>query len=213
MLKIVTLSFFITCLGIFSSICCYSQLSADTLTLLNGKVIIGNIKNSLGDAIVINPLKKPKTLLIIDNDRIFSIVTNKKEKLFYTKDSSQGNDFTIEEMRYYIYGEQHALKTVKSNGFLVDNMVVGIAGGLTGSFLSPIPVFAFMAFTGLPKVKVKTKNMANPAYVEQPTYVMGYESVARKKRKLQSLIGGGIGLGIGLGSFFVLNSMGYKIIK
>ncbi|MEO6903626.1 MAG: hypothetical protein ABI315_10815 [Bacteroidia bacterium] len=213
MQKTFSLTFFITCVGILSSICCYSQPSLDTLTLLTGKVIIGTIKNSIGDAIVVSHLKKPNSSFVIENDRIFSINSNKNEKLFYSKDTSQGNDFTIEEMRYYIYGEQQALKTVKSNGFLATNMIIGIAGGITGSFLSPIPVFVFMTLTGLPKVKLKTKNIVNPAYVEQPTYVMGYKAVVRKKRKVQSLIGGGIGLGVGLGSFFILNSMGYKIIK
>ena len=35
---------------------------------------------------------------------------------------------------------------------------------------------------------------------------MGYERVARKKRKIKSLIGGGVGLVVGLGTFGVLKA-------
>jgi hypothetical protein len=51
------------------------------------------------------------------------------------------------------------------------------------------------------------------ALLKEDAYIMGYERVARKKRKVRSLLGGGIGLGIGLGTHFILKSTGNELIK
>ena len=64
-----------------------------------------------------------------------------------------------------------------------------------------------------PKVKIKHSTVSNIEYLKQDAYIMGYERVARKKRKFQSMIGGGIGLVVGLGTYGVLKSTGNEIIK
>ena len=109
-------------------------------------------------------------------------------------------------MRYFIRGEQDAQKSFKARGAFWSGLLIGAGAGVTGSLLSPIAPFTFAALVGLPKIKIKKKGVSNLEYLKQDAYLMGYERVARKKRKIKSLIGGASGLGIGLGTYFILKA-------
>ena len=185
---------------------CFSQKGKDTILLLNGTIVIANVIDTTNG---VTSLRNPKDSTkndIIENDRIFSITNNKGESIMYVYDTVIGNEFTIDEMRYFILGEQDAEKGFKAKGAFWGNLVLGAASGITGSFLCPIPPFAFVALSGLPFIKVKHTSVSNREYLKHDTYLMGYERVGRKKRKISSLIGGGIGLGAGIGAAVILKS-------
>jgi hypothetical protein len=177
------------------------QGNNDTMILMNGEVIICSIIDTTDGVTTLRNPKNPKKNITIENDRIFSIRNKNGESVMYTYDTVVGNEFTVDEMRYFIYGEQDADKNFKANGCLAIGTIVGALSGITGSFFCPIPPFAFTALSGIPKVKIKPSTVSNPEYLKHDPYLMGYERVARKKRKLKSLIGGGIGLIAGIGTF------------
>ncbi|MDQ3049233.1 MAG: hypothetical protein M3R27_16930 [Bacteroidota bacterium] len=191
----------------------FSQAGKDTILLLNGNVVITNVIDTTDGITNFKDPKNEKKNFTIENDRIFSITDSAGEHIMYVYDTILGNEFTIDEMRYFIRGEQDAEKGFKANGALITGMIIGAASGVTGSILCPIPPFGFAILAGLPKVKIKANTVTNKEDLKQDTYLMGYERVARKKRKLKSLIGGGIGLGIGLGTFFILQSTGKELIQ
>lgn len=184
----------------------FSQSGKDTLLMLNGGIMIGTVIDTTNGLTSIKNPKDTTKNFIIENDRIFSITNSRGESIMYVYDTILGNEFTIDEMRYFIKGEQDAEKGFKARGAFWGNMLLGAAGGVTGSFLCPIPVFAFTAASGLPRVKVKSSTVSNIDYIKHDTYIMGYERVARKKRKIGSLVGGVIGMGAGLGTFFILKA-------
>lgn len=186
----------------------FSQENKDTVVLLNGDAVICTVIDTTNGLTSIKNPKNPKKDIIIENNRIFSIKNSKGESIMYVYDTVLGNEFTVEEMRYFIYGEQDATKGFKANGSLAIGVAVGALSGITGSFFCPIPPFAFIALTGIPKVKIKHETVRDLSYLEHSPYIMGYERVARKKRKIKGLIGGGIGLAAGLGTFFILKSTG-----
>ncbi len=188
-----------------------AQKGKDTILLLNGGVVIGTVIDTLNGVTTIKNPKDSTKNSIIENDRIFSITNGDGESIMYVYDTLIGNEFTIDEMRYFILGEQDAERGFKAKGAFWGNMLLGAAGGITGSFLCPIPPFAFTALSGLPKVKVKSSSVSNIEYIKHDTYIMGYERVARKKRKLSSLIGGGIGIAAGLGGSFILKANNSEI--
>lgn len=192
----------------------FAQANADTLLLVNGDVIITSVKDtSKGEVTYANP-KAGKKDLTIENDRIFSIKNTKGETVYYKFDSLLGNDITVDEMRYYIKGEQDAQKNYKARGYFWGNIVVGAAAGATGHFLSPVAPFAFTAITGLPAVHIDHSTVSNLEYLKHDTYVMGYERMARGKRRLKSMLGGGIGLAAGLGVFWgILQPSHNELIK
>ncbi|CAN5560168.1 hypothetical protein BH10BAC1_BH10BAC1_03550 [soil metagenome] len=184
----------------------FSQTGKDTIVMLNGSVLIGTVIDTTNG---VTSVKNPKDInknIIIENDRIFSITNPTGEYIMYVYDTLIGNEFTIEEMSYFILGEQDAEKGYKARGAFFGNMLIGAVGGVTGSFLCPLPVFIFTAASGLPRVKVRSSTVSNIDYIKHETYIMGYERVARKKRKIGSLAGGVIGMGAGLGTFFILRA-------
>lgn len=190
---------------IFASNNSIAQNGKDTILLLNGAVMTGTVIDTTNGVTSIKNPKDSTKNIIIENDRIFSITNSRGESVMYMYDTIIGNEFTIEEMRYFILGEQDAEKGYKAKGAFWGNMLLGAAGGVTGSFLSLIPPFGFTALSGLPRVKVKSNTISNVDYIKHDTYIMGYERVARKKRKISSLIGGGIGLGVGIGTSIILD--------
>ncbi len=191
----------------------FSQEKKDTILLLNGAIIISEVVDTTNGVTIIRDTKKPGRNIVIENDRIFSIKNTSGEHVMYVYDTIIGNEFTEEEMRYFIKGEQDAEKGFKARGALYGNLALGLASGVTGSFFCPIPPFAFIAMSGLPKVRIKHSTVSNIEYLKQEAYIMGYERVARKKRKFQSMIGGGAGLVVGLGTFGVLKATGNELIK
>jgi hypothetical protein len=200
-----TFCILITC--VLTSICnaSFSQTGKDTLLLLNGSVVIATVIDTTNG---VTSLKNPKDStknIIIENDRIFSITNARGENVMYVYDTLIGNEFTVDEMRYFILGEQDAQKGFKAKGAFWGNVLIGAAAGITGSFFSPLPPFAFVALSGLPFIKVKHKSISKVEYLKHDTYLMGYERVGRKKRKLSSLVGGGIGLGGGIIGAIILN--------
>lgn len=188
-----------------------AQENKDTLLLLNGDVIICTIIDTTNGLTSIKNPKNSQKNILIENDRIFSIKSPAGEQIIYVYDTIIGNEFTIDEMRYFIYGERDADKNFKAKGSLLIGVAVGLLSGITGSFLCPIPPFAFTALSGIPKVKIKKGTVSDPDYLNHDPYLMGYERVARKKRKLKSLIGGGIGLIVGLGTYGILKSTGNEL--
>jgi hypothetical protein len=177
------------------------QGNNDTVILMNGDVVICTIIDTTEGLTSIRNPKNPKKNITLENDRIFSIRNKDGERIVYTYDTVIGNEFTVDEMRYFIYGEQDADRNFKANGCLAIGAAVGVLSGITGSFFCPIPPFAFTALSGLPKVKIKPSSVSNPEYLKHDSYLMGFERVARKKRKLKSLIGGGVGLVVGIGTY------------
>jgi hypothetical protein len=191
----------------------FSQADKDTILLLNGSILIANVIDTTNG---VTSIKNPKDSLkniIIENDRIFSISNKKGESIMYVYDTVLGNEFTIDEMRYFICGEQDAEKGFKAKGAFWGNVLIGAAAGVTGSFFCPLPPFAFTALSGLPKINIKHNTVKNIEYLKHDTYLMGYERVGKKKRKISSLIGGGIGLGVGIGTAIILHQTKNDLIK
>src|SRR4030067_485531 len=75
----------------------------DTVLLMNGEEIITTVVDTTVDMVKIIGTSKKKKEIIIDSDRIFSLkFSNGFEKVFYTQDSTVGNEYSVEEVRYFI---------------------------------------------------------------------------------------------------------------
>ncbi len=202
---------FIFCL--YSSMS-FSQTKKDTLLLINGKTIITTVTdidtiNALISFVKPQNQKKIKT---IDSDCIFSITDNDGEHVIYMQDTV-GNDLSELEMRQFIYGQQDARKVVKGNAGLYINMLISLGAGITGSFLSPVVPFLIAGALGLPGAKINEDKVAHPELIYTDAYKLGYVQEAKRKRKIRSLIGGGFGLAVGLGTSVILKANGDQILK
>lgn len=184
---------------------CFSQERKDTILLQNGDILTGKITEMGVDHFTIKESEKTRGYTV-DNDRIFSYINVDGEHFLYVYDTMNGNDLTVAEMRYYMKGERDGKKGFKARPAFYTNMLIGAASGLSGSFFFPVPPFTFAILVGIPKVKIRKNTVSNLDDLNHPPYIMGYERMARKNRKIQSLIGGGIGLAAGLGAFLVIQA-------
>ena len=204
---------FIISLFLLNIIRVSAQENKDTILLLNGVEITTTVYDTLFGLVRFKDPKPDKDPVEMESSDIFSIRNSKGEFIKYVYDSAGDNNLTIDEMRYYIKGEQDAQKGFKPHGAFWTNVLIGAASGATGVFYCPIPPFLFTALCGATKVKIKHSTVSNLEYLKHDTYVMGYEHVARGKRKLKSLLGGGYGLVGGIGAAIILKNTGNALLK
>ena len=180
----------------------YAQ-QKDTILLMNGNMVVEKVIDTLIGAVTIFDPQKPTEKLHYEYDEIYCVkYASGFKDYYYTQDTLKGNYFTREEMEYYMYGERDARKGFKARGALIGSGLVGAASGGLGLFFAPIFPFGYMGLSGITKVKIKHSTISNPNYIEHDAYILGYERVSRSKRRIQSLIGGTIGLAVGYGLYF-----------
>lgn len=154
-----------------------------------------------------NKRGKVKTLSNPRSD-IFSITPkDSTEQVFYSQDTFIGDDFTVQEMRVYIAGEQDALAGYDPRPTTYVGYGLGATGGYLaeGGLITPmiIPI-TYTLFQLVPKVKIREKTISNPAHRFDEIYAMGYESVARSRKILGGLKGSSIGAVAGVVVYFII---------
>ncbi len=186
----------------FTSFYAFSQ-AKDTVLLMNGNLVVEHVIDTvIGAVTVMDPLK-PGEKLHFEYDQIYCVKYGSGfTDYYYRQDSALGNYFTREEMEYYIYGERDARKGFKARGSLIGSGAVGLVSGGLGIFFAPVFPIGYMGLSGITKVRIKHNTISNPNYIEHDGYILGYERVSRSKRRIQSLLGGAIGLAVGYGLYF-----------
>ena len=178
----------------------------DTIYLMNGQVVGEKVIDTLLGAVTINNSKKSSRKINYELDQLYMVrYANGIKRYYYEQDTLNGNWFTRDEMWMYMKGENDARKGFKARGALIGSGIAGIIGGMTGTFYAPLLPYGYMALSGLPKIRIRGNTISNPVYVESDAYILGYERVARQRRKIKSIIGGTIGLAVGYGLYFLLH--------
>ena len=172
----------------------------DTILFNNGRYLVTHIVDTVGFSIEVSKPKghkhKKKEIL---KENIFSIKLGAtgKESVLYIYDTLIGNDFTLEEARRFIAGEQDARRGYHAFGTSAAAFAIGGVSGAIGTFYALAPPFAFAGFMSYNYVRIRHKSVANMENVHHDAYLMGYSLVARQKRTLRAMLWGGIGLAAG----------------
>lgn len=201
-------SLFLCSLLFFLTASSFSQTPAvqDTIYLMNGHVVGEKIIDTLLGAVTIVNTKKPHRKINYELDQLYMVrFADGYKRYYYQQDSLKSNWFTRDEMWMYMKGEVDARKGFKARGSLIGAGIAGLIGGLTGTFWAPVAPYGYMALSGLPKVRIRHETISNPIYIESDPYILGYERVARHKRRIQSIIGGSVGLAVGFTLYGLLH--------
>ncbi len=175
---------------------------ADSLYLMNGAIVVAPVLDTLfGAATFVSPLDSTKREHI-DNDALFAIRYSNGNVFYYYEQDTISNWFSRDEMWIFMVGERDAKKGFKPWGSMFGAMACGIAGGLTGSFYGPILPVGYTSLVGLPWIRIKHRSVSDPRYLDSDAYILGYEREARGKRRIYALIGSGIGMILGYGTYF-----------
>lgn len=188
-------------------LCRAQETPLDTIYLMNGHIVNEKVLDTAGNTVTIRHPRKQGKTIIYDWEQLYLVsYVDGAKRYYYQKDSTINNWFTREEMWLYMKGESDARKGFKARGSLIGAGMIGLLGGLTGTFWAPVAPYSFMAFSGLPRVRIRHRTVSNINYLKCDAYILGYERVARQKRKLRSLIGGTIGLAAGYCLYAALHS-------
>lgn len=187
----------------------FSQKTQDTIFLMNGHVIVKQVIDTTFNTVTIMNPKKHGKKIHYEMDQLYLVkFANGYKRYYYTQDPSIYNEFTRDEMWLFMKGEVDARNGFKARGAMVTAGILGFAAGATGTFFAPVAPYGFMALSGITKIRIEHSTISNPKYIESDAYILGYERVARQKRKTKSLIGGTVGLAIGY-SFYALFHKSY----
>ena len=185
--------------------------SNQSILLMTGNVLEGNVTSQDTLYLYYDLVKKSgKTKAKkLDLERVFSINgPNGEEKVIYYMDTVVGNYFTIDEMRFYIQGEQYASKYYRANWTIAAGLPItaGLGFVLSGTVFSFAVPFVYLVSTGISAYKINKNKISSSHLVTEPAYVLGYERTARNKRLFKSLFAGLVGTAIGF-------TLGQDIIK
>jgi hypothetical protein len=175
---------------------------ADRILLMNGQVI---------DARVVGQSTLEVRYLIETGrglrerseptEGVFSVTdTLGRERIWYFYDTVFGNDMTIDQMRWFIKGEQDARNGYKPIWPMVSGFVVGagvtMALDLEVNALLLPPLFA--ASMVLPRVHVTKGSITDPLMEGDEFYAYGYAKVGRTKRVMKTLLTTAVGALVGI---------------
>jgi hypothetical protein len=177
--------------------------SQDTLLLLSGKRFHGTALDTTGLKINFNidrPGKSSKQKSFY-RDQVFSITNeNGDESIYYFPDMFFVNEYTIENMRFEIFGKIDARNGYKTKWVYPVGITAGFLAGFfsKGSALSAIIPVAYIGVVQIPFVKVQPKSISNPGFIGNEFYKSGYNQKARMKRTRDAIISGFAGLIAGI---------------
>jgi hypothetical protein len=176
------------------------SLSAqETITLLNGKVISAS-RVKIDDFSISYSKDTAGGFRRIDNYRVFSVTkSDGSETVVYRKDSEDSLDFTPEQMRLFIQGEQEADRYFKGYfnqgvGFSLGAVVAAPLGLSFGLFLVP-PIYSTVVGSFSPNMK--RAKVSDPSLRQIQEFSEGYQKKVRDKKIRQSFVAGMIGFAMG----------------
>ncbi len=181
------------------------------LQLMNGKLMNVQLIDSSGANIFFNVQKRSGKWVSrnLYKDQVFSIISPEKiESVLYQKIDIIGNDFTINEMRHYIYGERDAMNGYNAKPTFYGGLIIGAGGAylLNGGVLFPFLIpLGYTLGMQIPFIKVKEKSISDMKYTTVDTYILGYEKNARTKKAINSILGSLLGAAIGVTVYELTN--------
>lgn len=198
----------VACVLLFFSKTSFSQARAqDTIFLMNGHTIAKQVIDTTFSTVTIMNPKKHGHKIHYESDQLYMVkYADGYKRYYYVQDPTIYNEFTRDEMWFFILGERDARKGFTARGAMIGAGFIGVVAGMTGTFFAPVAPYGFMALSGITRIKIRQGTVSNANYIEHDPYILGYERVARQKRKTKSLIGGTIGLVLGYGLYALLHT-------
>ncbi len=140
---------------------------------------------------------KRKKMRSVDRYDVFSIETEGgSEKIIYSPADSL--DFSVEEARLYIQGEQVASEYYKARGASISSAIVGAGSGFLSFYAIPVPMIYSIVLGRFNPKKMKLPENFDQSIANSEAFQFGYKKSARNTKIQQSLKWGYISLGVSL---------------
>lgn len=188
----------------------FLSTSQDRILLMNGQEFECNITDDTGISVFYEVEKRNGKIKKKETHKsdIFSITKqDSAEHVYYALDPFLGDDYTIQEMRIFIAGEQDARAGYSARPTAVVGFFLGAAaplltqGSLIGSMLAPLVYPVVMIF---PTIRIKPETITNMNHQYNDLYAIGYEGVARSKKVISALGGSALGAIVGVIIYYLV---------
>jgi hypothetical protein len=184
-----------------------SLAQKDALLMMNGKTFEGKVISVGEEVIQIETGKNSKIKIKeIDSYRVFCIFyEDGHTKILYEYDTLIGNIYTVEDMQYFIKGEQDA-RNYHPTGLLGGAGGAFSAGGafiLNGFFSIGVPFVTTTIAVMIPP-RVRKNRIPNPEMSKNEAYRHGYIRVAKEQRMRMVVRTSILGAIAGYASFHLL---------
>ncbi len=206
-----------------SGIC---QSNPDILNLMNGQSFEGTVLDTAEGKVRMTSIVKSKTKKYeFDHYRVYSVLKkNEPEIVFYKRDTTIGNFLTPEDMKYYFLGEKDARKNYNPIGLKITACMLTYGIALVDTYkkdtisnqfikgffksepglISLVAPFAITALAGFPAVQISINKVSNKNYLNEQSYVDGFEKIGRSKKVFGALKFSILGGALGILSYFIL---------
>ncbi len=178
-------------------------VAQDRILLMNGETVEGKV---LGQSTLeVRYLQTRKNGTVRERaeptEEVFSVTDSLgRERIWYFYDTVFGNDLTVEQMRWFLKGEQDARKGYKPIWPMVGafatgaGLVIGLNWEMNGLFVPPITA----GIMAMPRVHVTPGSISDPLMEGDEYYATGYARVGRTKRVIRTLVSAFAGVAVGL---------------
>jgi hypothetical protein len=182
---------------------CASGLHAqDRILLMNGQELnVRVLGQSTLEIRFMQEVRDRQRQVAEPTENVFSVTDSTgKETVWYFHDPAFGNDLTVDEMRWFIKGEQDARIGYRPTvpvlgGFLLGaGLVIGLDLEVNSLFIPPV----YAGLMAWPRVHVTPGSVRDPLMEGDDHYAAGYSVVGRPKRVVRSLWSTAAGVAVGL---------------
>lgn len=192
----------------FSSLLIHAQevKQSGSIILINGKTVPFKLIESDGYDLVYRTPDPKSKLKKMDPERVFSLqYMDGTERIIFQQDTLDPLEFTIDEMRLFIKGEQDADLHYHNNLNKGVAFVVGAAASSIAIYGLPVP-FAYAAIVGSFTPDVTKIKGANQEMLKIPEYREGFEKKARDRKIRNALVSGFIGFAAGFTTLIIIGN-------
>jgi hypothetical protein len=176
----------------------------DTLLLMNGSDLPCTIVEDSG-TVFLTLIRKPSGRIIfreIHKNDVFSVTkAGDRERVLYMQDEMLGNVYSIDEMRFYLAGENDARQHFSAWPTFAVGFVLCVGAAIWGGdgYITTVaPPILYTLVQLIPKIKIREKTMSHPEYKYNDMYADGFEPPARTRKLLRAMEGGFLGSTVGV---------------
>lgn len=193
--------------AVFLLVCCtlatFAGSAQDRILKMNGETVQGRVigQSTLEVRYQLARRNGKVKEFAEPTEEVFSVTDSLgRERIWYFHDTVFGNDLTVEQMRWFLKGEQDARAGYRPWGPMIASfaagagLVTGLNWEMNGLFLPPITA----GIMSVPRVHITRGSITDPLMEGDPYYATGYARVARSKRVIRCLVASFLGVGVGL---------------
>jgi hypothetical protein len=198
--------------AIFAIMQVINLYAQDSIVLYNGKSISGKVSDNKNLTYISYQFQKKNKLKtkLLYKEQIFAIYyLDSLSDVLYVPRPDEEMSFSVDQMQSFISGENLARNYYHPRWATVCGAASGVAGIGLGFFGMLIPP-AYIAVASSTPVKPLKKKYFPPEKVDDEFYIEGFKQEAKRKKLVNSVVGGVAGfivLGTTLG---ILTTLDYK---